>query len=59
MVYGHNETDMALDKKRHAVAERLARETRIGWVTLAVTAFLIIFGTVIVAYLCLNAGIIL
>ncbi|WP_246776966.1 hypothetical protein [Microvirga sp. VF16] len=50
---------MALDKKRHAVAERLARETRIGWVTLAVTAFLIIFGTVIVAYLCLNAGIIL
>ncbi|QRM33196.1 hypothetical protein JO965_28370 (plasmid) [Microvirga sp. VF16] len=58
MIYGHNETDMALDQKRHEVDERLARETRIGWLTVAVTTFLVIFGAVIVTYLFLNAGII-
>ncbi|WP_246777039.1 hypothetical protein [Microvirga sp. VF16] len=49
---------MALDQKRHEVDERLARETRIGWLTVAVTTFLVIFGAVIVTYLFLNAGII-
>ena len=56
MVYGHNETDVALDQKRHEVEERLARETRIGWPTLTAIAVLIAAGTVIVVYLFLHTG---
>jgi hypothetical protein len=56
MVYGHQETDVVLDQKRREVAERLARETRIGWPTLTAIAFLIIVGAVIVVYLFLNSG---
>jgi hypothetical protein len=57
MVYGQHEMDVALDKKRHEVEERLARDTRIGWPALAAIAFLIVVGAVIVAYLFLEAGI--
>ncbi|WP_404295151.1 hypothetical protein ACD578_27495 (plasmid) [Microvirga sp. RSM25] len=56
MIYGHNETDEALDQKRQEVNERLARETRIGWPILIATVALIIVGAVIVAYLFLNTG---
>jgi hypothetical protein len=56
MVYGHQETDLALDQKRHDVEERLARETRIGWPTLTAIAILITVGAAIVVYLILNAG---
>jgi hypothetical protein len=58
MIYGHNETDVALDQKRHEVKERLARETRIGWPILIATVVLIVAGAVIVAYLFLNAGVV-
>ena len=56
MVYGHNETDVALDQKRHEVEERLARETRIGWPTLTAIAVLIAAGAVIAVYLFLHTG---
>ena len=56
MVYGHNETDVALDQKRHELKERLARETRIGWPTLTAIAVLIAAGAVIVVYLFLHTG---
>jgi hypothetical protein len=58
MVYGQNEMDVALDKKRHEVEERLARDTRIGWLALAAVASLIVAGAVIVAYLFLEVHII-
>jgi hypothetical protein len=54
MVYGQNEMDVALDKKRHEVEERLARETRIGWPTLTAIAVLLIAGAAIAAYLFFN-----
>jgi hypothetical protein len=57
MVYGQGKADLTLDKKREEVKERLARETRIGWLALAAVAFLIVAGTVIVAYLFLETGI--
>ncbi|MBO1907717.1 hypothetical protein J4G37_22755 [Microvirga sp. 3-52] len=56
MVYGQQETDVALDQKRHEVKERLARETRIGWPTLTAVAVLITIGAVIVVYLFLHAS---
>jgi predicted phage tail protein len=57
MISGHDETDVALDQKRHELKTRLAQETRIGWPALAAIAFLIVVGAVIVAYLFLEAGI--
>jgi hypothetical protein len=51
MVYGQGKADLVLDQKRHEVKERLARETRIGWLVLAAVASLIVAGAVIVAYL--------
>jgi hypothetical protein len=51
MVYGQGKADLILDQKRHEVKERLARETRIGWLALAAVASLIVAGAVIVAYL--------
>jgi hypothetical protein len=56
MVYGRQETDVALDQKRHEVKERLARETRIGWPTLIAIAVLITVGMAIVIYLFLQTG---
>jgi hypothetical protein len=56
MVYGQQETDVALDQKRHELKERLARETRIGWPTLTAIAVLLIAGAAIVAYLFFNTG---
>jgi hypothetical protein len=56
MVYGHNETDVALDQKRHEVEDRLARETRIGWPTLSAIAVLIAIGAVIGVYLFFHTG---
>jgi hypothetical protein len=56
MVYGQHEMDVALDKKRHEVEARLARETRIGWPTLTAIAVLLIAGAAIVGYLFLQAG---
>jgi hypothetical protein len=56
MVYGQNEMDVALDKKRHEVEERLARETRIGWPTLTAIAVIMVVGAVIAIYLFLNSG---
>jgi hypothetical protein len=56
MVYGRQETDVALDQKRHAVKERLARETRIGWPTLTAIVVLITVGAAIVVYLFLQTG---
>lgn len=51
MDYGPNETDMALDQKRQELADRLARETQIGWPILAAILILIVVGAAIVAYL--------
>jgi hypothetical protein len=56
MVYGQNEMDVALDKKRHEVEERLARETRIGWPTLTAIAVIMVVGAAIAIYLFLNSG---
>lgn len=56
MVYGQNEMDVALDKRRHEVEDRLARETRIGWPTLTAIAVLIAIGAVIGVYLFLHTG---
>jgi hypothetical protein len=58
MICGHDETDVALEQKRHELAERLARDTRIGWLALTAVASLIVAGAVIVAYLFLEAHII-
>ncbi|WP_262273291.1 hypothetical protein [Microvirga yunnanensis] len=51
MDYRPAETDMALDQKRQGLADRLARETRVGWPTLAAILILIVVGAAIVAYL--------
>jgi hypothetical protein len=51
MVYGQGEADLVLDQKRHELKERLARETRIGWPTLAAITVLITVGAAIVVYL--------
>ena len=56
MVYGQGEADLVLDQKRHELKERLARETRIGWPTLAAIAVLITVGAAIVGYLFLHTG---
>jgi hypothetical protein len=58
MVYGQGKADLVLDQKRHEVKERLARETRIGWLALTAVASLIVAGAVIGAYLFLEAHII-
>ena len=55
VVYGHDETDVALDQKRHEVKERCSWETRVGWPSLAATAFLIVIGALIMTYLVLDA----
>jgi hypothetical protein len=56
IVYGQQETDVALDQERRELKERLARETRIGWPTLTAIAVLIAVGALIVAYLFLYTG---
>ncbi len=56
MAQGHNEADMALNHQRQDPADRLARETRVGWPTLAAILILIVAGTAIVAYLLLGNG---
>jgi hypothetical protein len=58
MIYGHDETDVELDRKRHEVEERLARETRVGWPALAAILILIAVGAAIVAYLLIDTVII-
>jgi hypothetical protein len=56
MIYEHDETNVALEQKRHQVEERLARETRVGWPFLAAILMFMFIGTALVVYLLLETG---
>ncbi len=56
MIYEPDDTDVELDRKRHQVEERLARETRVGWPVLAAILLLMVIGTGLVTYLLFEAG---